>query len=137
MRVILRPTVAEDLPHVTSEDLPHRIRAITALIHADPSRTTLGDGSVCGDKVLAIGGIGYRGDGTVVAFMAANPEFRKYPRAIHRAGIMGMKLIRDSGVKLVLAEAQEGNAAAEPWLLRFGFRPVETGGHRAFVWERS
>lgn len=121
-RIVFRPTVAADLPRVTTEDLPHRIRAITALDD---------------DRVLAIGGIGYRPDGTVIAFMAANPQFRKYKAAVHRAGLIGMKLIRDSGAKLVFAEAQAGNAAAEPWLLRFGFRAVEVGGHKAFVWERA
>lgn len=122
MRVTFRPTVAADLPHVTTERLPHRIRAITALE---------------GEKVLAIGGIGYRPDGTVIAFMASTPDFRKYPAAVHRAGVLGMKLIRDSGVPLVVAEAQPGNPAAEPWLLRFGFRPVEFAGQKAFVWERA
>ncbi len=122
MRVTLRPTVAADLPHVIGEELPHRIRAITAL---------------AGDKVLAIGGIGYRPDGTVIAFMMANDEFRKYPVAVHRAGVMGMKLIRDSGVPLVVAEAQAGNPAAERWLLRFGFKPREISGQKAFVWERA
>lgn len=122
MRVTLRPTVLADLPHVIGEELPHRIRAITALD---------------GEKVLAIGGIGYRPDGTVVAFMMANDEFRKYPAAIHRAGFMGMKLIRDSGVPVVVAQAQAGNPAAERWLERFGFRPCEISGQKAFMWERG
>jgi hypothetical protein len=120
VRVEIRPTVPADLPHVIGEELPHRIRAITAL---------------AGEKVLAIGGIGYRPDGTVIAFMMANDEFRKYPLAVHRAGRMGMELIRDSGVRTVVAEAQPGNPAAEPWLLHFGFRPVELDGRKAFVWE--
>jgi hypothetical protein len=120
-RIIIRPTISADLKHLTTEDLPHRIRAITALD---------------GETVLAIGGIGYRGDGTVIAFMQANSDFRKYPAAIHRAGVMGMKLIRESGVPVVIAEAEAGNAAAEPWLLHFGFRAVEFAGRRAFVWER-
>lgn len=121
-RITLRPTVSADLPHVIGEDLPHRIRAITALD---------------GGTVIGIGGIGYRPDGTVIAFMMANDEFRKYPAAVHRAGFMGMKLIRDSGVPFVVAQAQPGNPAAERWLLRFGFRPREISGQKAFVWERG
>lgn len=122
MRVTLRPTIAEDLPHVIGEDLPHRIRAITAL---------------AGDQVLGVGGIGYRPDGTVIAFVAMLDEARKYPVAIHRAGLLAMEMIRGSGVPLVVAEAQANNPAAEPWLLRLGFKPREISGQRAFVWERS
>lgn len=121
-RIVLRPTVAEDLAHVTSDELPHRIKAITA---------------VDGENVLAIGGLGFRPDGTVIAFMAMIEEFRKYPVAIHRAGIAGMKLIRECGVKRVFAQAQVGNPAAAPWLLRFGFRECEVAGEKAFVWERA
>ena len=53
MRVTLRPTVAADLPHVIGEVLPHRIQAITALF---------------GDRVIGLGGIGFRPDGTAIAF---------------------------------------------------------------------
>lgn len=121
MRVELRATIASDLAHVIHVELPHRIRAITAL---------------AGDEVLGVGGVGYRGDGTVIAFVAMKDEARKYPVAIHRAGLMAMKMIRDSGVPRVVAEAQEDNPAAEPWLIRLGFRKVEMAGQTAFVWER-
>ena len=127
MRVELRPTVPADLPHVIGEELPHRIRAITAVAH---------------DKVLGVGGIGWRPDGTVIAFVSMLDEARKYPVAIHRAGLAAMRMIRDSGARVVVAEAQAGNPAAEPWLKRLGFvkRELEdgAGGKRvAFVWERS
>lgn len=118
MRVELRPTVPADLPRVIGEPLPHRIRAITALIEG---------------RVVGIGGLGYRPDGTVVAFMQVEDELRRYPAAVHRAGIVGMRMIRRSSVPLVVAEAQVGNPAAERWLLRFGFRRVGA----AFVWERG
>src|ERR1700722_340584 len=101
MRVTFRPTVAADIDELVNEPLPHRIRAITA---------------VAGDKVLGIGGLGYRPDGTVIAFAVITEEFRQYPAAVHRAGLMGMKLIRDSGVSTVFAEAQVDNLTAEPWL---------------------
>jgi hypothetical protein len=121
MRVALRPTVPADLAHCIGEPLPHRIRAITAL---------------AGDTVLGLGGVGFRPDGTVIVFAQITDEGRKYPFAIHRAGLAVMEMIRGSGLKLVVAEAQAGNPAAEPWLLRLGFRPAEIGGRKAFVWER-
>jgi hypothetical protein len=121
MRVTLRPTIPADIGHCIGEPLPHRIRAITAL---------------AGETVLGLGGVGYRPDGTVIVFAQINDEGRRYPFAIHRAGLAVMEMIRDSGLKLVVAEAQAGNPAAEPWLLRLGFRAAEIGGRRAFVWER-
>jgi hypothetical protein len=121
VRVTLRPTVAGDLPDLIALPLPHRIRAITAEVDGD---------------VIGIGGIGYRPDGTVIAFVQMSDEARKYPVAIHRAGLMAMKMIRATRVPLVVAESQDGNPAAVPWLLRLGFRPIEINGAKAFVWER-
>ena len=118
MRVALRPTVAEDLAALTHEPLPIRIRAITAL---------------AANRVLGIGGIGYRPDDVVIGFAVIAPEFRRYPVALHRAGLAMMRVIRDSGVPRVIAEAQADNPAAVPWLLRLGFRDV--GRERLFLWE--
>lgn len=122
MRVGFRPTVAADLPQVIGQALPHRIKALTA--HVD-------------DRVLGIGGIGYRPDGTVVAFVQMNEEARRYPLAIHRAGLAAMEMIRRSGEPVVVAEAQRGNPAAERWLLRLGFKPFEIGSETVFVWRRE
>jgi hypothetical protein len=121
-RVTLRPTVAADLPHLIGVALPHRIKAISAEVEG---------------RIVGIGGIAYRPDGTVIAFVQMSDEARKYPVAIHRAGLMAMKMIRDSRVPMVLAESQDGVAAAEPWLKRLGFRPVDIDGVRAFVWKRG
>lgn len=120
MRVALRPTVASDLPQVIGEPLPFRIKAITA--HD-------------GDRVLAIGGLGYLPSGIVGAFMASHPDFRNYPAAVHRAGIAGMKLIRESGEPRVVAIADQLVPAARRWLAHFGFEPVSIDGVTAYVWQ--
>lgn len=122
MRVVLRPTRAEDIPFLTSEPLPARIQAITA--EAD-------------GEIVGLGGFSFRPDGTVIAFAEIGDAARKYPTAIHRAGLAAMALVRRLGIPMVIAEAQPGNAAAEPWLVRLGFRPVEISGRKAFVWERA
>jgi hypothetical protein len=119
MRVELRPTVAADLAHVTSETLPIRIRAITAL---------------AGERVLGVGGIGYRPDGVVIAFVAMNEEARRYPFAIHRAGLAMMRIIRAEGVPSVIAMAEELVPSAERWLERLGFRACDEDGVKLYVW---
>lgn len=122
MRVTLRPSVASDIAFLTSEPLPARIQAITAEIEG---------------RVIGIGGFSFRPDGTVIAFVQMSDEARKYPLAIHRAGLMAMDLVRKQRLPMVVAEAQPGNPAAVRWLLRLGFREIEIMGRTAFVWERS
>lgn len=122
MRVALRPTVAADLVGLLERPLPHRIQAITAEI----------DG-----RVLGVGGLGFRPDGTVFAFVEMTDEARKYPAAIHRAGLATMAMIRRAGVPVVVALAQPGNPAADRWLLRLGFRLVDVAGEQAYVWRRD
>jgi hypothetical protein len=120
VRVALRPAVAADLPHVIGVPLPFRIRAITAHI---------------GDRVLGVGGLGYLPNGIVGAFMALHPDFRNYPVAMHRAGIAGMALIRESGEPRVVAIADELVAPARRWLEHFGFKAATVDGVTAYVWQ--
>lgn len=121
MRVILRPTIAADLAAVTDQPLPARIQGITAEV----------DG-----RVLGIGGFSFR-DGSIVAFVAMNEEARRYPAAIHRAGLAAMELARRNRFPVVVAEAEPDNPAAERWLVRLGFRRTMVAGREAFVWERN
>jgi len=132
-RVLLRPTVAADLPHVIGESLPFRIKALTAYLPADPSRTPLVDGSG-GDRVLGVGGLCYMPGDIVGAFVAMTDEGRKYPAAIHRAGLAAMKMIRASGEPRVIAIADEMIPGSERWLARLGFKPVTSAGVTAYVW---
>lgn len=123
MKVEFRPTIAADLAVITDKPLPHRIKSITAVL---------------GDLIVGVGGIGYRSDGTVIAFAHITQEFRRYPKEVHRAGRLGMALIRRSGVPVVVAEAQPGNPAAERWLKRFGFVHIGTSANdkALYAWER-
>ena len=138
MPVILRPTVAADLPACIAEPLPYRIQCVTAVL-CDPIPAQLR--ALCpspqAGKIIGLGGIGFRPDGTVVAFAQLQPEAKHVPLALHRAGLMVMDIIKASRIPRVLAQAQEDNPAAERWLLRLGFRPITIAGHLAFVWERT
>lgn len=122
--VELRPTIAADLPHVIGEPLPHRIRATTAMV----------DG-----KVIGVGGIGYRPDGTVVAFVARAPGVAGYPVALHRAARMTLRAARASGIPTILAEADPTVEAAERWLVRLGFVHVGTSVNNKalYAWHRG
>lgn len=121
MRVELRPATRADLAGAFDRPAPWRVQAIAAELHGG-----LRDG-----ELLGVGGIAFRPDG-VFAFAQILPAGRKYPAAIHRAGRAAMALLRNSGAREVIAEAQPGNPAAVRWLERLGF--VADGDR--FVWRR-
>lgn len=117
----IRPTVPADLPHVIDEPLPHRIQAVTILV----------DG-----RVVGLGGLGFKPDGTIAAFAALLDEARRHPVTLHRAGLMVMDMIEASGLKRVVATAEMTQPRAAAWLVRLGFEPRDVNGMQVFVWER-
>jgi hypothetical protein len=117
VRVELRPSRPEDFLALVGDLPPYRVKTLTA---------------VAGERVLGIGGLIYI-NGELWASVQMAPEARQFRVAIHRAGLMAMRMIRASGARRVYAEAQLENAAARRWLLRLGFEPVP-GSERAFVW---
>jgi hypothetical protein len=131
-KITLRPTIPADLPHVVDEPLPFRIRAITAL--AD-------------DRVIGVGGAAFPPDGPAIAFVqlapapdGGSPEARRYPVAFHRAGLMGMTMIKESGIAQAIATADAGHPAAVRWLKRLGFTAAERqpiAGRVLFMWENK
>lgn len=123
MTVELRPTVPEDLPFVIGEPLPHRIRCLTALV----------DG-----KVIGIGGLGFRPDGIVMAFVARAPGVTGFSVTLHRAARMTLQAAQASGIARILAEADPAIAAAARWLERLGFRHIGTSDNNKalYAWER-
>jgi hypothetical protein len=123
--VLLRPTVPDDLPFVVGEPLPVRIQAITALVEG---------------RVIGVGGIGYWPSGEIIAFVQALPEARDYPVAFHRAGLMAMRMIRDSGAWQVIATADAANPTNLRWLERLGFVRAPSqhiDGKVIFVWHKD
>jgi RimJ/RimL family protein N-acetyltransferase len=130
-RVILRPTIPQDLPFLIGEPLPYRIRGITAVILApdDQADEEANDSSVAiacphaggGPTIIGIGGIAFPPAGPAWAFVQQAPEAKRYPVAFHRAGLMAMQMIRELGLREVAATADHDNAAALRWLRRLGF----------------
>lgn len=144
-KVMLRPAILADLPHVIGEPLPYRIRAVTALVD---------------DRVIGMGGIALPPRGPAIAFVQLAPaaqdaaggrdgaqggikdaaEARRYPVAFHRAGLMAMDMIRRSAVAQVIATADAGSDVAVRWLKRLGFSPADDqriDGRILFVWKRD
>jgi hypothetical protein len=128
-RVILRPTVSEDLSHLIAEPLPFRIRCITAVLMPDaevqetsenaPSK--LPEHAQPPSTVIGIGGVAFLPGGLVWAFVQQSVIAKRYPLSFHRAGLMAMQMVRESGLREVVATADAGNAAALRWLRRLGF----------------
>ena len=121
MRVALRPTVEADLAACIAEPLPNRIQTMTAYV---PDT----------GEILGLGGLSYKPDGEVWAFAQILPTGRRYPAAVHRAGVAVMAMIRRTRVGIVFATASPSIPGADRWLLRLGFTP-EVGG--LYVWRRN
>ncbi len=124
-RVTIRPTLPSDLSAVVGEPLPFRIRALTV---------------VDGDKVLGIGGLGFPVGGPAIAFVQQAADAKKYPVAFHRAGLMAVQMMRETGLAEVLATADASDETALRWLRRLGFSEATTQaieGRILFVWRRG
>lgn len=86
-------------------------------------------------RVIAIGGIAIWPNGLRQAFADIGPEARSYPVALHKAGLAVIKLARQHGMRQLLAVAAEPKEAAERWLQRLGFTPVQVGEEVTHVLE--
>jgi hypothetical protein len=136
-KVIIRPTIPSDLSSVIADPLPCRIRAYTAVLQPSP-----GDGPSTSaqedETVLGVGGLAFL-PGGVEAFVQAVPGAHDYPVAFHRAGLMAMKMIRESAIHEVAASCDEDNPVAVRWLKRLGFKAAERQvlpGKIIWFWKR-
>jgi RimJ/RimL family protein N-acetyltransferase len=130
-RVILRLALPQDLPFLIGEPLPYRIRAITAVLIAADENVDADDHDWSagvadrkrpdGPSIIGIGGVAFPPEGPAWAFVQQAPEAKRYPLSFHRAGLMAMKMIRELGLREVVATADADNAAALRWLRRLGF----------------
>lgn len=118
--ITVRPATRADFDALTDGPRPFRVRAFTGEIAGRP---------------IAIGGLAYLDHGVVGAFLHATDEARKYPMALHKAGLATMALARELGLRRVVAMADPGVAPAERWLARLGFAKEMTNGVAVWVWE--
>lgn len=105
-RVELRPTIPADLAFVSDKPLPHRIRAITGEL----------DG-----RVIGIGGLVYKTDGTVWASLVICDEARRYKLSLHKAALLLIRMARQAGHRVLYSELAENEPGAAAWHQRLGF----------------
>ncbi len=87
-----------------------RIRAMTAHVDGEP---------------VAIGGLAYLPDNTVIAFLEGYDAVKRFPLSIHKAVRRGLEDARRRGVRRIVSIADESVEAAPRWLERFGFRVLD------------
>jgi N-acetylglutamate synthase-like GNAT family acetyltransferase len=119
LRVTLRPATADDF---------------LVLNGGPPASRCLGFTAISDDKLLGLGALIFGKDGSIWASCIITDDGRKYPLAIHRAGLALMRMARERGFSTVFARAQDSNPAAERWLKRLGFHPIDGAN---FVWRRE
>jgi hypothetical protein len=107
--VDLSPTTLEDCERFFGKAPDWRIRAMTAHVDGEP---------------VAIGGLAYLPDNTVIAFLEGYDAVKRFPLSIHKAVRRGLEDARRRGVRRIVSIADEGVEAAPRWLERFGFRPL-------------
>lgn len=126
-RMTFAPTVAADIEAIGEKVPDYRIRAVTARI---------------GEKVVAIGGLGFQANGTVTAFCHLTDEARHRKVALHKAVKAGIEQAKARGIGRIVATADPEQPAGERWLERLGFvsaeslglTPTHLNGHNIFVW---
>lgn len=120
-QVTFRPTVAADLPHLTNQPLPFRIKAVTALIEG---------------RVVGVAGIGFMPNGAAVALAQMTDEMRAHKFALHRRAKQFLKDVAASGIhELVTLADTDVAPSAENWLRHLGFEPIERNGVRVYRWQ--
>ena len=117
--VFLRPAISADFAELLAQPLPYRVRAYTALRD---------------DELLGIGGIAFLPQDTFAAFLILKPGARRYRIALHKAGLMTLRVARELGIRRLVATADTAIPAAEPWLDRLGFRCITVRGEHVWVW---
>ena len=123
--MVIRPARAADFEALLAEPLPWRVRAFAG---------------ECDGELLGVGGLAFPPDGAVAAFLIlardqdGKASARRYPVALHKAGLSVLAEAKRLRIRRVVVLAEQHNAAAEPWLKRLGFQPLNSGGETVWVW---
>ncbi|MFM2129998.1 MAG: hypothetical protein RL477_1544 [Pseudomonadota bacterium] len=119
MAVTVRPVRPEDFAAFFDKPPPVRVR---------------GYAGVDGDEVVAVGGIACCGDGVFQAFFdVKDGDLRKqYPVTLYKAARRLLADAQSWGIPRVVAFPSANVEAAERFLRRLGFAPLDDG--EMYVW---
>lgn len=113
MTIEVRPATPADIEAYAVEQSPYRVRALVGLV----------DG-----VIVAIGGVAYLPNGTVLAFMNLEQEAReRAPVTMLRVAKQVVADAHARGVAVINALCDESIEAAPRFLRRLGFREVGEG----------
>lgn len=110
MTPTIRPSIASDFDKFTDRPIPYRVRSWTGVL----------DG-----EVIAVGGIANLPTGGHAVFLMADDKARGFPIALHKAGLMVLKEVKRLGIRRLVTNKDSHIEAAERWLVRLGFRPLD------------
>jgi RimJ/RimL family protein N-acetyltransferase len=111
-RIAIQPATNEDIASFMGP-VPCRVRALVGKI----------DG-----RIIGIGGLCYLPSGDVGIFSTLTDEFRQHKFALHRAGLLLMRMAREMGLKRIVGMLDETRAdVSARWLERLGFQRRENG----------
>jgi N-acetylglutamate synthase-like GNAT family acetyltransferase len=120
--VRLVPTTTTHCKQFFKRPVPHRLRALTALVD---------------DEVIGIGGMEMLPDGQTAAFLEVSEETaKKYPVALMKASRQIVKQAKDLGLRRMVALADTRRPAAERFLKRLGFEfASDEDGEVVYLWQ--
>lgn len=118
MKIELAPTTQDDLREIGEDQIAFRIRAVTGRI---------------GEKIVLIGGFGFLGHGTVLAFANLTEEAREHPVQLHRGALRQIEAIKRLGGRKIIATADASVDASRRWLEHLGFKPEMMEGKEVWV----
>lgn len=98
-----------------------------------PPYRTLAWAAKLDGRVIGLGGILYLPDGGKYAFVDMSDEARRFPKAIHRAGLSFMREMRNAKIGPIVATTTTNVPRANEWLERLGFTCHEVGEARIFI----
>lgn len=114
-----RPSIKADFEELMKGPLPHRVKAISATIEG---------------RLIGYGGVTFLPNGAIAAFIELAEEGKKYPIALHKAGLKAIQGFKSSGFKRVVAMADPEIEQAGPWLKRLGFKREKVDTEEVWVW---
>jgi hypothetical protein len=116
----IRPTTAADCEAFYGRALPYRIKAYTGLLNGE---------------IIAIGGIGYPSGKPLVAFADLTAAARAHPLSLHRFARMVLAEAKAAGAWRIVAKLDAAQPAAERWLTRLGFTPMDINDKAVWTWQ--